>query len=91
MVNKSSNVCGHCNNFTLNQNDIQLIPNGSCGINNISGADYHSVECGNFDLKFRLQRTINCNGCHFELWPEYECKCIRNYTAEHDNFHIAVK
>ena len=83
--------CGHCNNFSLNKEDVQLIPVGSCDIDGTLNTDFHRAECGHFILKAGLKRTINCSGCHYELWPEKECTCVRNYTDENDNYYIAVK
>jgi hypothetical protein len=91
MEKNTSNKCGHCNNFSLNDDDFQLIPLGNCDISNSIDSDFHRAECGHFVLKPELKRNINCNGCHYELWPEHECTCIRNRTSEEDKYYIAVK
>lgn len=87
----NSNRCGFCNNFKLGKDDIYLIPVGSCTTLNNSSTlvDFHHSECSQFSLKPGLARTINCNGCNFELWPEFSCTCSRNYTGQYDSFHKA--
>jgi len=87
----NSEKCGHCNNFSLSKEDVELIPVGNCEIGDSIKTDFHRRECGHFELKKELARTINCNGCHYELWPEKECKCSRNHTANMDNYYIAVR
>ncbi len=87
----NSNRCGFCNNYITNPNDIYLIPVGSCSNVDDSNLliDFHRSECSHFSLKAGLNRTINCSGCNFELWPEFTCKCSRNYTSEVDSFQKA--
>lgn len=85
----NSNRCGFCNNFKLDENDICLIPVGMCSDKNDPNVliDFHNNECNHFSIKPGLNRTINCNGCNFELWPEFSCECSRNYTSEIDCYH----
>ena len=87
MNSNNSNRCGFCNSFKTDENDIQLIPVGTCENTNESTVDFHRSECNLFSLKNGLIRTINCNGCNFELWPEFSCNCSRNYTSNIDNYH----
>ena len=91
MNSSNSNRCGFCINFKTNDDDIHLIPVGSC--NNLndqaSFVDFHHNECNLFSIKPGLTRTINCNGCNFELWPEFTCNCSRNYTSDQDNYQKA--
>ena len=86
-----NNRCGFCNSFIPDEEDIQLIPVGSCANKSTSSdlVDFHHTECKSFSLKPGLIRTINCNGCNFELWPEFSCECVRNYTSEIDCYYKA--
>ena len=88
MNTSNSNRCGFCTNFKTNEEDIHLIPVGSCENKGIPEAfvDFHHTECNFFTKKPGLARTINCSGCNFELWPEFTCNCSRNYTSNYDSY-----
>jgi hypothetical protein len=88
---QNKNRCGYCNNFITNQDDIHLIPVGFCSNESDSTllVEYHHTECSHFSIKPQLNRTINCSGCNFELWPEFSCSCSRNYTSDLDSYQKA--
>lgn len=87
-MTSNNNRCGFCINFKLSDDDIHLIPVGSCvNIDNSSKlVDFHRNECNLFTKKPGLARTVNCSGCNYELWPEFSCACSRNHTSEIDSF-----
>ena len=89
MDSNNINRCGFCNNFKTGKDDIHLIPVGSCENTNGQIVDFHHIQCHSFSLKKGLVRTFNCNGCNYELWPEFSCVCSRNHTSEIDAYHKA--
>lgn len=89
-MESNNNRCGFCINFVPRDDDIFLIPVGTCSnITNSKYVDFHRNECSHFNKKPGLTRTINCNGCNFELWPDFSCTCSRNYTSNIDLYQKA--
>ena len=89
-MDSNNNRCGFCTNFIPREDDINLIPVGTCiNIKDCNYVDFHRTECNYFSKEPGLTRTINCQGCNFELWPEFSCTCSRNYTSDLDAFQKA--